>query len=395
MTGFMDYYEVLQVQPFAIVEVIESAYKKLCKKHHPDLASNSEGDDMIKKLNRAYGVLKDETSRQEYDMEWRKHTQNNSLQRHQTHKYSNSHTYPGSGIHNQSHTHIQPYVYGTRHDTGATAAVDSAIKTMKKYFTYLKSEFYRDAYDLLCDSDRRKISFRQFRKWQQSVADAYKILSFDIAQAEYFDDYLLEDRGLCRVVRIRLHLQEETLATFEKTWLTIQKLAIFDKHDWYIHLGYSNVRSLSRKIRENQENAGVAAKDKPIQIKGLLTKNEFLSRAELEAERYNRYGNDFVIGVLRVPGDWKAVNESGAILLRELRKLDALCHLKEGTYAILLAETRLDSAQILCERLKETLNEDRTVPGKPVSVQARLAAYRGGGIPELISTCNGRLSGAA
>jgi DNA-binding response OmpR family regulator len=68
-----DYYAVLQVQPGADREVIEAAYRRLMKKHHPDL----DGDDpqriaehlaRARALNEAYSVLRDPEQRRRYDV---------------------------------------------------------------------------------------------------------------------------------------------------------------------------------------------------------------------------------------------------------------------------------------------------------------------------------------
>lgn len=61
-----DYYFILGVSETATLKEIEKAYKKLALKHHPDKGGDSE---KFQEIVRAYEILKDENSRQDYDNE--------------------------------------------------------------------------------------------------------------------------------------------------------------------------------------------------------------------------------------------------------------------------------------------------------------------------------------
>lgn len=60
----ISYYDVLGVKPTCSLSEIQSAYKNLVKKHHPDKGGNIE---LIELINKAYAVLKDPLKRNEYD----------------------------------------------------------------------------------------------------------------------------------------------------------------------------------------------------------------------------------------------------------------------------------------------------------------------------------------
>ncbi len=59
-----DYYRILDIDADATRSQIDRQFKRQASKCHPDLGGSEE---QMKSLNEAYGVLKDETQRREYD----------------------------------------------------------------------------------------------------------------------------------------------------------------------------------------------------------------------------------------------------------------------------------------------------------------------------------------
>ncbi len=67
-TDFKDYYETLGIDKSATEKEIKRAYRKLARKHHPDLNQDDPGaEDRFKEVNEAHEVLSDPEKRKQYD----------------------------------------------------------------------------------------------------------------------------------------------------------------------------------------------------------------------------------------------------------------------------------------------------------------------------------------
>ncbi|MFE9997007.1 DnaJ C-terminal domain-containing protein [Streptomyces avermitilis] len=62
-----DYYDVLGVSRNADAEEIQQAFRKLARKHHPDINKDPDAEERFKEINDAYSVLSDPGQRQRYD----------------------------------------------------------------------------------------------------------------------------------------------------------------------------------------------------------------------------------------------------------------------------------------------------------------------------------------
>jgi len=90
---FIDYYKVLGVDKNASTEDIKKAYRKLARKHHPDLNPNDkEAHKKFQQINEANEVLSDPEKRKKYDQygkDWQHAEQFEQARQQQQRQYAN------------------------------------------------------------------------------------------------------------------------------------------------------------------------------------------------------------------------------------------------------------------------------------------------------------------
>jgi DnaJ-class molecular chaperone len=75
---FKDYYRILGVDRNADDKTIKSAYRKLARKYHPDVAKGKDAGDRFREVTEAYEVLSDPEKRRRYDTlgpDWQRYAQ--------------------------------------------------------------------------------------------------------------------------------------------------------------------------------------------------------------------------------------------------------------------------------------------------------------------------------
>lgn len=75
---FKDYYRILGVERAADEKTIKSAYRKLARKYHPDVAKTRDAGEKFREVTEAYEVLSDPEKRKRYDTlgpDWQRYAQ--------------------------------------------------------------------------------------------------------------------------------------------------------------------------------------------------------------------------------------------------------------------------------------------------------------------------------
>lgn len=121
------YYEILEVNPKASIEVIEKAYKVLARKYHPDLYEGEKkiyAEKKMKEINEAYKILSDDFLREQYDSEIKKETEYENVNKYQKSYKQTENEKKKKFLDNNSETKIKTNDVGTyRGILGVTKAV--------------------------------------------------------------------------------------------------------------------------------------------------------------------------------------------------------------------------------------------------------------------------------
>lgn len=159
-----NYYEILEVNENASIEVIDKAYRVLAKKYHPDVfeGDKKQAEVMMQKLNEAYDILSDENKRANYDailkrkkqIELEKNISNNSKNSVST---NNSNNFNNTNMQNENDTPLNnPAKYNKEKFVVDTTYMDEKQKRKIKkklqdryveaYDNYLRSKGYKLKY---------------------------------------------------------------------------------------------------------------------------------------------------------------------------------------------------------------------------------------------------------
>ena len=372
MDNFLDYYQILQVHQDAEQDVIEAAYKKLCKKYHPDLCRLPEAEERMKEINIAYEVLGDAHKRALYTLEWRR----------------------------RKTVRQAPPVSNAR-------MLDSqrARRAMEEYFLCLSDENYKRAFELLSDADKRNITLASFTEWQQSVREIYAVRKCVPRVIAHYDEFAVDERQRLAAKRFEIEMTEENKLTGGISRYKFHKYAVSQSEGaWRIYLGYRDLSHLVDQFRHmahTKDEAGVLHSFKSRRdandARGLLNRKAFLERAASEQYRFKRYRRPFAMAVLHIAvpeglASNSVTAQAGHTFSKLLRAIDILGYIDSDRYAVLLAEITKESARTVVERIsRHVAKELRAAFDINVTVKYAVRQYAGEELEALLAALCQRL----
>jgi diguanylate cyclase (GGDEF)-like protein len=340
MYEWEDYYKILQVHFMAEPEVIESAYKRLSKKYHPDVNKAIYAEETMKLINKAYSILSDPIARKQYFIRW-------------IEKYS--------GL-----NRIQEGHYATLHVDFSSESIKSVLV---EYLDLILKRKFDLAFELISESDKKNISKKEFIKWQTVVSEVFELKSHECFIKSAYSDIKIKHCFFETVVDFRVRVIEMNKVMDRLEEDEFSKSIVLENNTWHVFLGYKDLGAIISKFDGlvNLKNQRLANRKKFQKqsdidfVTGLLNKKSFTEKSENEQIRHNRYGNVFSIILCEIDDcdNWSeirynAVRQVAEVINSSLRSLDLSCRWKGKKFIILLPETSSASAsKVACKIQKK------------------------------------------
>lgn len=348
-----DYYRILQVHYLAEPEVIESAYKRLAKKYHPDINKDDSSAEMMQKINQAYEVLSDSLKRQQYNMELED-------------KY------------NKPHRNDFEHKKSEENNEKSFIAAKSVLV---EYFGNIMNKHFDFSYELISSIDKLNITRDDFVNWQSAVSTVFNLTEYSCKVYGTYKNKLLNGHMFDDIVEFGVNVVEynAVMDMVEKDAFT--KMTVLEDGKWRVFIGYEKLQPIISKFKaltglltaKSVINELVETHSKVDGLTGLLNQRGIIEKVENEIHRFERYGNVFSLIMCDIYID-KVTNISmgqelrehavkfvSEILLDNLRKLDVVGRWGENTFLILLPETKVHSAIIAAQKIYRILKTKKVV----------------------------------
>ncbi len=379
MPPFDDYYHVLQVHPDAEWEVVQSAYKRLSRKYHPDVNASPEAREKMIRLNAAYDVLRDAARRRAYHATWLREKGNHGVVRERV-----------------VYRETPP-----KRDEGSP----DARNTVYQYFYHLSRRAFKEAFGLICENDRRRFGYASFVEWQEAVAALYEIGRFSVELYKRYDDFKADGVGHGRAEEYLVKIAEKDRKTGLVQEYNFTKFAIWEKGVCRIYLGYRDLTPLVKQFKfmaSTKEEAVIlghwegVAEHTDLET-GLPNRNGLLQRMTPEIYRYKRYARPFTLAVFRaelperVAGAGqgsRVLKYLGYLFSRSIRTIDSAAYLGGGQFGILLAEANRKTAALAARRILRTVSRDVSACFDfDIAFTVGLCAYAGENLEQMVREC--------
>lgn len=357
-----DYYKILQVHYQAEPEIIESAYKRLARKYHPDVRPDNYQDDRMQLINEAYAILSDPVKRKEYNRIWADRNLR-PVPQEDTRTVSRAEDKEAAGP-----------KQGRRHDMRFL----TAKALLENYFHHIMRNDYSKCYDLISELDKRKITKEAFIHWQTAVSKVYTMKDFKCDIYGIYKNKLIQGQMFGDVLEFSVNTVEYNIVMDMLQKDSLTKLVLLEKEQWRVFLGYEKLEPIINKFNDLKGllnartvlNELVEKHSRIDNSTGLINQRGLLENMEREIERYDRYGNPFSLILCEITlvkpmtsqEEQEVVNtmvqSTGQLLINQLRKLDLVGRWDAQQLLVVLPETGLLPAIKVTHKLQKCLRDN-------------------------------------
>ena len=357
MVSLFEHYKVLGVNYGAGLNDVTSSYKRLCRIHHPDVNDDPESEEIMKRINLAYTVLREKFKRDA------------ALRERQNYSRPVKRYGPVETRHYGAETRTQ----NTDARKAAAEAEKAAYAVLDSYFKAINAYDYSAAYILLSNLDKRSITREGFIKWRQSVARLYPMREFRITGGQPVSTVVWGVGKTMFARKFRVAVTEEDLTDDEIHSGNVEKMVINENGIWKVYLGYNGVGELTRTFDEQFKTKWKrdVAKRWDEYFTGLYPEFNMLSLSGMskavsrELYRQRRFGGTLTFAVMSIKaggtssaGQEQLLRSAAKTIGGALRETDIPAYAGDGVFAILLVELRKKNAGEIMGRLAGNIRKN-------------------------------------
>ncbi|MCL2125434.1 MAG: DnaJ domain-containing protein [Oscillospiraceae bacterium] len=351
MYSLLDHYRVLGVSVGAGMADVTSSYKRLCRLYHPDVNNDPESEELMKRINIAYAVLREKLKR---EAAWRERTAFSRTAR----RYTDAETRAAGAETRRAYAEAE------------AEAEREAYSTIHSYFKAISAFDYSGAYDYLSAYDKRRISRESFIEWRTSVARLYPMREFKIESSSTPASVKFNDEKTLQARKFFVMVTEEDFAENSTSSDGVEKLVINENGRWRLFLGYKSVYDLTRTFDERFEAGRKLdiARRFDEYFKELCPEYDmyslagFRKAASHEIYRQKRFGGTLTFAAISVragglheAGRDELLRSAAKVINNTLRETDIPAYAGDGVFAILFVELRKKNAEYIIDRITKKI----------------------------------------
>jgi len=333
-----------------MAEVI-SSYKRLCRIHHPDVSNDPESEELMKRINIAYSVLREKLRREAAFRERQVYTR-------PARKYT---------------TGPDARAQGTASRKAGAEEEKEAYAALHEYFMAINTCDHARAYGILSSYDKRYITRESFIDWRKSVSRLYPMREFKITGGQQRLNVTFGDGKTLIARKFRVMVTEEDVVDDRMQSGDVEKMAILENGVWKVFLGYKGVVDLTRGFDERFEakRKRDIARHWEEYYGGLYPEYNMLSIAGMrkavsrEIYRQKRFGGTLTFAVISIKtgsakgaGQDELLGSAARTIDGALRETDIPAYAGDGIFAILFVELKKKNAEDIIHRLIAKIRKD-------------------------------------